>query len=605
MTPKFVFGLTVLAALAASRPGQAAADVPAALPAAATSTVATAVRACRPGTPGLSLKSARVHWRISPCLGGIESARLLDEQFHVPARTPPAGLAPWAASKFAAGQLELVDTWDAKWDPARDALEDLAPAPQFLERGAPSDPGHALALTWSQLRAREPVWGVVQQDARSVTLVWPDARRIKSPLYIEKRYTLQDANQPFSLKVDVTIWNLSNLPQPFRLVHGLTTFQDPGSGSSGFLAMFAGMPDIMGAGYSLGGELVHFDAKSLADADADKRAHQGLPDWCAVDSRYFLLASVPTAGFDARADVRLTALANGVVEARLRSGLDTVAGGAESCQPAWFTGTWPGRTCTATEVKPNKVFSYIVFSGPKELDLLRPIGHGLETAIDFGWFGVIARPMLAVLKFAHGLSGSWPLAILILTILVKALLWPITGKSMKSMRNMQKIKPELDKLRTELEAKAKKQGKDKADPQELNQATFALYKKHNVNPLGGCLPLLLQMPIYIALYRTINASVDLYNQPLFGWVTDLTQKDPYYVLPAVLGAVMFLQQKLTPQAGGDPMQQKMMLYFMPALFTLMMLQLPSGLTLYILTNTVLGIVQTMVYNRADTSAPKA
>ena len=105
-----------------------------------------------------------------------------------------------------------------------------------------------------------------------------------------------------------------------------------------------------------------------------------------------------------------------------------------------------------------------------------------------------------------------------------------------------------------------------------------LYRKHNVNPLGGCLPMLLQMPVYIALYRTINYSVELFHQPLFGWIPDMTAKDPFYVLPLVLGAVMFLQQKMTPQQPGvDPAQQKMMLYFMPALFTMMMLSLPSGL----------------------------
>lgn len=114
--------------------------------------------------------------------------------------------------------------------------------------------------------------------------------------------------------------------------------------------------------------------------------------------------------------------------------------------------------------------------------------------------------------------------------------------------------------------------------------------------------MMLQMPVYIALYRSINSSVDLFNQPLFGWVTDLTQRDPYYVLPVVLGAVMFVQQKITPQAGGDPAQQKMMLYFMPILFTAMMLQLPSGLTLYILTNTVLGIAQTLYTNREPAKA---
>jgi YidC/Oxa1 family membrane protein insertase len=277
----------------------------------------------------------------------------------------------------------------------------------------------------------------------------------------------------------------------------------------------------------------------------------------------------------------------------------------ESCVPAWFATAWGGNACAAgSKAGAVKTYTYDTFTGPKDLEELRVAGHNLQGAVDFGWFGLIGRPMLWVLKQAHDLTGSWPVAIVLLTVLIKALLWPITAKSLKSMRGMQKIKPELDKMRAELTAKAKKLGQDKPDAQELNRVTFELYKKHGVNPLGGCLPMLLQLPVYISLYRTIQSSVGLYNQPLFGWIHDLTQKDPYFVLPIVLGAVMFVQQKVTPQAGGDPAQQKMMMYFMPVLFTVMMLQLPSGLTLYILVNTALGIAQTL-YTYRDAAAARA
>ncbi len=610
MTPKLVFFLSFVAVLAASGVHLAAADVPAALPASATPTSALPrlpiiAHGCRPGTPGLPLESARVQWRISPCQGGVESVRLKDPQFHVLARTPPAGIAKWAEPKFAAGPLELVETWDAKWDPFRDTFDELDAGSVQLRIRQDGGSETATDTRLTAYQKADPLWGVVAQSASEVVLAWPDPKRVNSPIYLTKRYTVGGTDAPFILRLEVTVVNLGSAPVRYRLAHEVTTFQNPGQGGGGFLAMFAGPPDTKGAGFSVAGEATHLDAKSLLDADADKRGRSAAPEWMAIDSRYFLMATAPVGGFSPQSDVRLTALANGVVMARLRTAPETLAAASDSCVPAWFAASWGGTACPSPATLRQKTYGLELYTGPKEIDLLKPAGHNLEAAIDFGWFGLIARPMLAVLKFAHGLSGSWPLAILMLTVLVKALLWPITGKSMKSMRNMQKIKPELDKIRKELEEKAKKQGKDKADPQELNQATFALYKKHNVNPLGGCLPLMLQMPIYIALYRTINASVDLYNQPLFGWVTDLTQRDPYYVLPAVLGAVMFAQQKLTPQAGGDPMQQKMMLYFMPALFTLMMLQLPSGLTLYILTNTVLGIAQTMVYNRADKSPAKA
>ena len=599
---RYLISFVVLLCAAWASPSHAAVAV--GLPSAATPTIAAAA-SCRPGVEGFDLASPRVRWRISPCLGGVQSVRLKDAQFAVPARTPPAGIAKWAEPKFAAGALELVDTWDAKWDPFRDTFDeiDLAAAQLSVRKG-----GAVETLNVSNLAAyqkQDTLWGVVAHSASEVVLVWPDPNRVKSPIYLHKRYTPGTAEAPYTLRLEVSVLNLGATAVHYRLAHEVTTFQDPGHSGGGFLAVFAGPPDTKGAGFAVTGEATHLDAKALIDADLDKRSRAALPEWMGIDSRYFLMAAAPVSGLPPQSEVRLTALANGVVMGRLRSASLTIDGAGATCVPAWYAQTWGGSPCRSDKDLRQQTIRYDLYTGPKEIDQLKPAGHGLSTAIDFGWFGVIAMPMLAVLKFAHSVTSSWPVAILLLTLMVKALLWPITGKSMKSMRNMQKIKPELDKLRVELEAKAKKQGKDKADPQELNQATFALYKKHNVNPLGGCLPLMLQMPIYIALYRTINASVDLYNQPLFGWVTDLTQKDPYYVLPLVLGAVMFAQQKLTPQAGGDPMQQKMMLYFMPALFTMMMLQLPSGLTLYILTNTVLGIVQTMVYNRADTGAQKA
>jgi YidC/Oxa1 family membrane protein insertase len=302
----------------------------------------------------------------------------------------------------------------------------------------------------------------------------------------------------------------------------------------------------------------------------------------------------------------MQALSNGMVVARMQTAPQSLAASsATSCVPAALTVATGRPACAAGVATPHaKTWSWQLYSGPKDVELLRPVGHDLVQGIDFGWFGAIALPMLAVLRWGHDTTGSWPVAILLLTLLVKALLWPITMRSMRSMKKMSLIKPELDKLRADMEEKAKKLGKA-VDPNELNRATFELYRQHGVNPVGGCLPLLLQMPIYIALYRSINASVSLFNQPLFGWITDMTQKDPYYVLPLVLGAVMFVQQKVTPQAaGGDATQQKIMLYFMPVLFTLMMLGLPSGLTLYILANTVLSVAQTMVMQRGE-AAPAA
>ncbi|MFZ4577629.1 MAG: YidC/Oxa1 family insertase periplasmic-domain containing protein [Myxococcota bacterium] len=613
-----------------------------ALPAAATPVEAMAparfvAPPCRPGAVGVELKSSLAQWTISPCRGGLQSVRLTDPQFALRAREAPAGVAPWAKDKFAAGPLDLVDTWDARWDPFRVELEAVSPNPVTLqirdEVGQVRPLGQVDLATFVKQDGR---FGVVSQSDREVVLVWPDPSRIQSPVYVQKRYRLADAANPYSLRYEVAIWNLGPLPVKFRVAHEVTSFQPTHHESGGFFAIFAGLPDVKGAGYYVGGKRYRHDATAIPKADLEDRQHGGVPSWFGVDSRYFLVAAAPVAGQAPQSLVHLSWLANGVILSGLRGAGDALLGASSACVPEWYAKTWGGNSCRAdldtlglkasaeetaldaktlepsvTAARNNGIEVAVLtaaearlrgrqvqsqaldlYTGPKDVNYLETAGHDLVKSIDFGWFAVIARPMLAVLQFAHGLFGSWPLAILMLTLLVKLLLWPITGKSIKSMRKMQELKPELDALRKDLEAKAKKLGQDKADPQELNRLTFELYKKHSVNPLGGCLPMLLQLPVYIALYRTISASVELYNQPLFGWVTDLTQKDPYFVLPLLLGAVMFVQQKITPQTAGDPMQQKMMLYFMPALFTLMMLQLPSGLTLYILANTLLSIIQT-------------
>jgi YidC/Oxa1 family membrane protein insertase len=226
---------------------------------------------------------------------------------------------------------------------------------------------------------------------------------------------------------------------------------------------------------------------------------------------------------------------------------------------------------------------FAVFTGPKQLDLLRVYGRDLESAIDYGavtnLFAFFARILLAVMRMLERYVGNWGVAIILLTVLVKALLYPLTAKSMQSMNEMRKLQPEIEKLKA-------KHGDDK---EKLNLAVMQLYQQHKVNPLGGCLPMLIQMPIWFALYATLQTSVELYREP-FLWLKDLTQFDPFYILPLTMGASSFLMQKLSPQPA-DNAQAKMLLYFMPIFFTFIMLRLPSGLTLYILVNNVLSIAQ--------------
>lgn len=226
-----------------------------------------------------------------------------------------------------------------------------------------------------------------------------------------------------------------------------------------------------------------------------------------------------------------------------------------------------------------------IYVGPKEIDRLKAIGVGLEEAIDYGWFAFLALPILYLLKFFEGFLGSWGLAIILLTLVAKLLLNPLSIKSLKSMKAMQKLQPRLKELRE----------KYHDDKQRLNQETMHLFRTHKVNPMGGCLPMLVQMPIYIALYKVLFSSIELYHAP-FLLYKDLSAPDPYYVTPVLLGIFMFFQQKMTPQASADPTQAKMMMV-MPVMFTVFMLFLPLGLIVYILVNTIMTVVQHWMFNK--------
>jgi YidC/Oxa1 family membrane protein insertase len=227
--------------------------------------------------------------------------------------------------------------------------------------------------------------------------------------------------------------------------------------------------------------------------------------------------------------------------------------------------------------------SFTFYAGPKDLDALRAYQRGLDTAIDYGpvtnLFAVFARGLLYVMRWLESFTHNWGVAIILLTFLVKAVLFPLTYKSTQSMNAMRELQPEVEKLKE----------KYKNDREKLNLATMQLYQKNKVNPLGGCLPMLMQMPIWFALYAALQTSVELYREP-FLWMKDLTVHDPYFILPAFLGASSFLMQKLSPQPA-DNAQAKMMLYFFPAFFTFIMIWVPGGLTLYIVVNNVLTIIQ--------------
>ncbi len=230
---------------------------------------------------------------------------------------------------------------------------------------------------------------------------------------------------------------------------------------------------------------------------------------------------------------------------------------------------------------------FIFYAGPKEYDRLKNLNKGLEHIVDFGWFTVVAMPLFWVLKFFYKFLGNYGWAIILVTIVVRIPFIPILNKSQQSMKKMQKIQP----LMAEIKEKYSK------DPQKMQQEMMALYKKHKVNPVGGCLPMLLQIPVFIALYNVLNKAIELRGAPFALWITDLAAKDPYYVLPIVMGATMVIQQKMTPTTM-DPAQAKIMM-FMPIIFTFMFLTFPSGLVLYWLINNILGIIQQYYVNKKE------
>ena len=220
-----------------------------------------------------------------------------------------------------------------------------------------------------------------------------------------------------------------------------------------------------------------------------------------------------------------------------------------------------------------------LYAGPQEQDKLEKIAPGLDLVVDYGWLTVIAAPLFWVLGAIYKLVGNWGWAIIGLTMLLKGIFFPLSAASYKSMAKMRVLTPKLVKLKETY-------GDDK---QRLNQEMMALYKKEKVNPLGGCLPVLVQIPVFIALYWVLLGTVEMRNAPWLGWITDLSVKDPYYVLPLIMGATMFIQTKLNP-TPPDPIQAKVMLY-MPIMFTVMFLWFPAGLVLYWTVNNILSIAQ--------------
>lgn len=330
------------------------------------------------------------------------------------------------------------------------------------------------------------------------------------------------------------------------------------------------------------------------DEPGEEELYSGKVEYVAVHDRYFVGAVAPAKpAFDAKDSVRLR-----------RTSEETLAAIAvgESVTIA------PGQSLTLT---------HDLYVGPKDYSILREQPHHLGWVMDWGtgqgifWrlIGVITKGLWYALRWLHGLLGNWGVAIIVLTFIMRGLLWPIAARQMRTANEfsmkVQKLKPQLDKLRE----------KHADDPMEMNRQTMVLYKQHGVSPfspLAGCLPLLAQLPIWWALYALLNTSIDLRGAPFMLWIDDLSRPETLFkigtfdfrLMPLLLGAVTWLQMKLTPNAGADPVQQKMMMWMMPTMFVFFMWSLPAGLVVYIFTSTLVGIIQQWWLKRGMTKPPE-
>jgi len=328
-----------------------------------------------------------------------------------------------------------------------------------------------------------------------------------------------------------------------------------------------------GSRYTFIGPLT-FDGEKLQEDkpdDLEKSAKLYGSDisWSGYSNKYFLMILSPQ---DSAAKQIQVGAGEGFVENRFISPAFTLAAGEQTS------------------------FKYVSFFGPKEYDLLQSVGHQFERAIDYGFFRILAHPLMVVLKFFYGFIGNYGIAIILLTICIKIIFWPLTQKSYTSMKGMQNLQPEMQKLRE----------KYANDKQRLNQEMMAFYKENRVNPLGGCLPMLIQIPVFFALYRVLLGSIELRHAPFMLWITDLSGPDTLFTslfglpftlgpLPLIMGFTMYLQQKMTP-TNMDPNQAKLMT-MMPVVFTFLFLSFPSGLVLYWLTNNLLTILQQYLIRR--------
>ncbi|WP_044470211.1 membrane protein insertase YidC [Mannheimia massilioguelmaensis] len=317
------------------------------------------------------------------------------------------------------------------------------------------------------------------------------------------------------------------------------------------------MPTYTGGAYSSADtnyKKYSFDAMKDKNLSIDTKA-----GWVAVLQHYFVSAWIPNQDMD---NQLYTSTGNGLGFIGYRGPVINVpAGATETIKSALWT-------------------------GPKLQNEMGQVANHLDLTVDYGWAWFIAKPLFGLLNLIQSVVSNWGLAIIGVTLVVKGILYPLTKAQYTSMAKMRMLQPKMQEMRERF-------GDDR---QRMSQEMMKLYKEEKVNPLGGCLPLIIQMPIFIALYWTFMEAVELRHAPFFGWIQDLSAQDPYYILPILMGASMFLLQKMSPTPVADPMQQKIM-NFMPLIFMVFFLWFPAGLVLYWLVSNIITIVQQQLIYR--------
>lgn len=380
--------------------------------------------------------------------------------------------------------------------------------------------------------------------------------RLSSGLQITRRLVFNP--ESYLINVEIDIENLSETPlkgSPYMSITSLPF------ASTSQRYLFSGPAAL------IDGELQEVKPKDIEKA---AKILKGNLTWAAFEGTYFMLGVIP----EKQEANTLKLSADG-------EKIKTLLIGAEDVIPA----------------NGHLQYNYQAYLGPKKISTLQAAGHDLDRIVNFGWFDKIAKPALYLLNFFYGYVGNYGVAIILVTVLFKLLFWPIAQKGLKSMKNMQKIQPKMAKLRE----------KYKNDSARLNEEMMKLYKTYKVNPLGGCLPMILQIPVFFALYKVLLQAIELRHAPFMLWITDLSAPDrlmigvniPYLggipVLTLLMGGSMFLQQKMTP-SPADATQAKVMM-FLPVIFTFLFLNFASGLVLYWLVNNLLSIAQQYMINK--------